>query len=78
MSHARKKDGARKEHSTRERKRDLEQPIVGSVTRERGNATSNFTDGNIAGAHHKHDDEGHLRPHSPVSEPRQRTTKNPE
>lgn len=78
MAHERKKDGVRKEHKNRARKRDLEQPIVGSVTRERGQATSNFTDGDIAGADHKHDDEGHLKRHSAISEPRQRTTKSPE
>ena len=78
MAHGRKKDGMRSEHSARERKQDFEQPIVGSVTRERGQATSNFTDGEIAGADHKHDHEGHLKRKSPVSEPRRRTTKNPE
>ena len=78
MAHGRKKDGIRSEHSTRERKQDFEQPVVGSVTPERGQATSNFTDGEIAGADHKHDDEGHLKRKPPVSEPRRRTTKNPE
>jgi hypothetical protein len=68
----------RKEHKSRDRKRDLETPIVGSVTPERGHATSNFTDGDIAGADHKHDDEGHVKRHSPVSEPRKRTTKSHE
>ena len=78
MAHERKKDGNRTEHSTRERKKDFDQPVVGSVTPEKGQATSNFTDGDIAGADHKHDDAGHLKEHSPVSEPRRRTTKNPE
>jgi hypothetical protein len=78
MAHERKKDGIRSEHSSRERKKDFEQPIVGSVTRERGQATSNFTDGDVAGADHKHDDEGRLKRKPPVSEPRRRTTKNPE
>lgn len=73
-----KKDGARKDRSERMRKRDFEQPIVGSVTRERAQATSNFTDGEIAGADHKHDDQGRIKSGSPVSEPRRRTTKNPE
>jgi hypothetical protein len=45
-----KKDGSRKEKSTRLRKRDFEQPILGSVTKQRGQDTSNFTDGEIAGA----------------------------
>jgi hypothetical protein len=44
-----KKDGERKEKRTRLRKRDVEQPILGSETRERGQATSNFTDGQTAG-----------------------------
>jgi hypothetical protein len=78
MAHERKKAGVRTEHSTRERKKDFDQPVVGSVTPERGQATSNFTDGDIAGADHKHDDAGHLKRHPPVSEPRRRTTKNPE
>jgi hypothetical protein len=73
-----KKAGARKEKSTDRRHRDFEQPIARSVTRERGEATSNFTDGEIAGADHKHDIRGHLKYHSPISEPRRRTTKNPE
>ena len=70
-----KKAGARKEKSTDQRHRDFDQPVAGSDTRERGQATSNFTDGEIAGADHKHDARGHLRYHSPVSEPRRRTTK---
>jgi hypothetical protein len=78
MAHGRKKDGARTEHATRERRRDFEQPVAGSVTPERGQATSNFTDGAIAGADHQHDNEGRRKSHSPVSEPRRRTTKNPE
>jgi hypothetical protein len=73
-----KKDGGRKEHATRARKRDFEQPIVGSVTKQQGLATSNFTDGDIAGGDHKHDAEGHLKRKPPVSEPRRRTSKNPE
>ncbi len=44
-----KKDGERKEKQTRARKRDFEQPILGSESKERGQATSNFTDGQMAG-----------------------------
>jgi hypothetical protein len=44
-----KKDGHRKDKQTKARKQDFEQPIVGSVTRERAQATSNLTDGEIAG-----------------------------
>jgi hypothetical protein len=48
--HNRKKNGgARNEKKTAARKRDFEQPILGSESKERGQATSNFTDGNIAG-----------------------------
>jgi hypothetical protein len=67
-----KKDGSRKEHAAKRRSRDFEQPVAGSVTRERGLATSNFTDGDIAGADRKHDAEGHLKRRPPVSEPRRR------
>jgi len=73
-----KKDGARKEKSNQARKRDFEQPILGSVTKERGQATSNFTDGDIAGADHAHDEKGRLKHGSTVSEPRRRTTRSPE
>jgi hypothetical protein len=45
-----KKAGERKEKQTHARKRDFEQPVVGSVTRQRAQDVSNFTDGNIAGA----------------------------
>ena len=44
-----KKDGIRKEKKTKARQRDFEQPILGSESKERGSATSNFTDGQIAG-----------------------------
>jgi hypothetical protein len=44
-----KKAGERKEKQARARRRDSEQPVMGSVTRERAQATSNLTDGNIAG-----------------------------
>lgn len=68
-----KKGHARKEHATKRRRLDFEQPIARSVTPERGLATSNFTDGDIAGADHKHDSEGHLKRKPPVSEPRRRS-----
>lgn len=45
----RKRNGARKEKQTRARRRDFEQPIVGSVTPQSARDTSNFTDGEIAG-----------------------------
>jgi hypothetical protein len=44
-----KKDGTRKEKKTQARKRDFEQPVVGAVSPQRGQDTSNFTDGEIAG-----------------------------
>jgi hypothetical protein len=44
-----KKDGARKEKKTQARKRDFEQPVVGAVHPQKGQDTSNFTDGDIAG-----------------------------
>lgn len=66
-----KKEGVRKEKKSARRRRDFEQPIVGSVSRERAQATSNFTDGDIAGGDWKHDNEGHLKRRSPV-EPRGR------
>ena len=49
MAHPRKKDGQRKEHDTKARKRDFEQPIVGSATRQRATDVSNLTDRDIAG-----------------------------
>jgi hypothetical protein len=45
-----KKDGTRKEKKTQARKRDVEQPVVGAVSPQRAQDTSNFTDGEIAGA----------------------------
>jgi hypothetical protein len=48
-----KKDGQRKDKLTKARKRDFEQPIVGAVTPQRGQDTSNFTDGDIAGPNWK-------------------------
>jgi hypothetical protein len=78
MAKARKKDGARTDKAAHRRQRDFDQPIVGSVTPERGSHTSNFTDGDIPGADHKHDAEGHRKIKAAVSEPRRRTTKNPE
>jgi hypothetical protein len=44
-----KKDGQRKDKKEKARKRDFEQPVVGSVTRDHARATSNLTDGDIAG-----------------------------
>ena len=44
-----KKDGQRPDKKAQARKRDFEQPILGSVTKERAQDTSNFTDGKIAG-----------------------------
>ena len=44
-----KKDEGRKEKKSRARKDDFEQPVVGSVTPQRAQDTSNFTDGDIAG-----------------------------
>ena len=45
-----KKDGERKDKRSKSRQADFEQPIVGSVTPQRAQDTSNFTDGDIAGA----------------------------
>jgi hypothetical protein len=67
-----KKDHARKEHAVSRRRRDLQQPVARSVPPERGQATSNFTDGDIAGADHKHDSDGHLKRRPAVSEPLRR------
>jgi len=44
-----KKAGARPDKKSAARKRDFEQPIVGSDTKQPGRDISNFTDGNIAG-----------------------------
>jgi hypothetical protein len=44
-----KKDGGRKEKQTRARKRDFEQPVLGSVNKQRAQDTSNLTDGEISG-----------------------------
>jgi hypothetical protein len=44
-----KKDGQRKEKKTQARKQAFEQPIAGSVTRQRAQDVSNLTDGEIAG-----------------------------
>jgi hypothetical protein len=44
-----KKDGGRKDKQSQDRRRDFEQPVVGSVTKQRAQDTSNLTDGNIAG-----------------------------
>jgi hypothetical protein len=48
-----KKDGGRKEKKTQARKRDFEQPIVGAVTRQRAQDTSNFDGSEIAGKDQK-------------------------
>ena len=74
MAHERKKAGVRKEHKNRERSRDFEQPVARSVTPERGQATSNFTDGDVAGADHTHDDAGRRKAPPANSEPRRRTS----
>jgi hypothetical protein len=51
-----KKDGARTDKQSRQRKRDFEQPVVGSVTKQRAQDTSNLTDGQIAGPNWKRKD----------------------
>jgi hypothetical protein len=51
-----KKDGVRTDKKAAARKRDFEQPILGSVTKQRGQDTSNFTDGNLAGPDWKRKD----------------------
>jgi hypothetical protein len=48
-----KKDGVRKEKKTQARKRDFEQPVVGAVSPQKGQDTSNFTDREIAGPDRK-------------------------
>jgi len=48
-----------------------------SVTRERGQDVSNFTDGEVAGPDHAHDANGHLKDKSPVSEPKRRRINRP-
>jgi hypothetical protein len=53
-----KKDGARKEKKTQARKRDFEQPVVGAVSPQKGQDTSNFTDGEVAGPDWKKDQRG--------------------
>jgi hypothetical protein len=49
-----KKDHERTEKPSSQRKRDFEQRVVGSVTPQRAQDTSNLTDGDIAGADWKH------------------------
>jgi hypothetical protein len=51
-----KKEGQRTDKKSAARKRDFEQPILGSETKQQGIATSNFTDGNIAGPDWKRKD----------------------
>jgi hypothetical protein len=48
-----KKDGQRKEKKTQARKHDFEQQVVGSVTPQRAQDTSNLTDGDVAGPNWK-------------------------
>jgi hypothetical protein len=45
-----KKAGQRKEKKAHARQQAFEQPIVGSVTRQRAQDVSNLTDGEISGA----------------------------
>ncbi len=51
-----KKDGARTDKQSAQRKRDFEQPVLGSETKDRGQATSNLTDGQTAGPDWKRKD----------------------
>jgi hypothetical protein len=53
-----RKDGRRTEKATAQRKRDFEQPVLGPVTKERAQATSNLTDGEIAGPDWKRKGQG--------------------
>jgi hypothetical protein len=48
-----KKDGTRKEKKTQARTRDVEQAVLGAVSPQKAQDTSNFTDGEIAGADRK-------------------------
>jgi hypothetical protein len=48
-----KKDGSRQEKKAKARKRDFQQPVVGADAPQRGQDTSNFTDGDIAGPNWK-------------------------
>jgi hypothetical protein len=45
-----KKDGQRKEKKAHARRQAFEQPVVGSMTRQRAQDVSNLTDREIAGA----------------------------
>jgi len=51
-----KKAGARTDKKSAARRRDREQPILGSETKQPGRDVSNFTDGNIAGPDWKRKD----------------------
>ena len=51
-----KKDGRRTEKQSSARKREFEQPVLGSVTKQRAQDTSNLTDGNLAGPDWKRKD----------------------
>jgi hypothetical protein len=48
-----KKDGQRKEKKMQARRQAFEQPVVGSVTRQRAQDASNLTDGEISGPNWK-------------------------
>ena len=51
-----KKDGQRTEKQSSARKRDFEQPVLGSESKERAEDTSNLTDDNVAGPDWKRKD----------------------
>jgi hypothetical protein len=51
-----KKDGVRSEKKAAARKRDFQQPVLGSVTTQGAQDTSNLTDGNLAGPDWKRKD----------------------
>jgi hypothetical protein len=52
-----KKDGARRDKQSSRRKRDFDQPVVGSVTKQRAQDVSNLTDGGSAGPDWKRKDQ---------------------
>lgn len=51
-----KKDGQRTDKQSSERQQDFEQPILGAEEKQRGQDTSKFTDGEIAGPDSKRKD----------------------
>ena len=51
-----KKAGQRTDKQSSARKRDFEQPVLGSETKQRAQDTSNLTDGNLAGPDWKRKD----------------------